>query len=117
MQGLKRLTQVMTRGGEKARFRRISPLRLLLGLNKGTLHALSLSDVRKRDDDTLDPTILSAVGQYATIVPTTVPTFDLSLDRREGFQYCSSIQQQCVVGVEQLKACDRLTDVVGAETE
>src|SRR3984957_250483 len=117
MQRLNLLTRVIARSSQKARFRRVCAFCLLLGLNKGALHALSLCNIRKRDYDPLDPAILSTVGQHTAIVPTTVPTLYLSLDRSERFQHGSSIQQQGLVRVEQLVARDRLTDVLRAETK
>ena len=94
MQGLKRLTKVMTGSGKKARFCRVGSFCLQLGLLQSALYAFPFSDIRKCDDDTFHAAVSGSIRQDATIVHIIAPPFDLSLDRNIGLQHRSCVQQQ-----------------------
>ena len=91
MQGLKRLTKIMTGSSKEARFCCVGSFRLLLGLLQSALNAFSFSDIRKCDNDAFYPPVAGSIRQDATIVHIVALPFDLSLDRNVGLQHRSRV--------------------------
>ena len=108
---MQRLSQIMARRREKARFGDARQFRLSLGGAERIRRAPPFGHVFIGDDDAFGLLVAGAIGHDPAYEPVTALTLDFPLERRLTLEDCLGVVQESVVGRERLEIRERAAHV------